>query len=215
VVPERPLTEVVVFAREPRPGAVKTRLASAIGADRAAQVYRVLLEHTLAVAQASGFDVRLSLAAVPAEPPAGVPWEVQPDGDLGVRLQAAFDGAFRRGVRRVVMVGSDCLELTAPHLHAAADALDIAALVLGPAVDGGYWLIGQPAPGAPALLDDVPWSSDRTLAVTLARARRMGLETALLDELVDLDLIEDLDVARRRGRMPPELEAAVRLAMGA
>jgi len=212
VVQERPLTEVVVFGRDPRPGAVKTRLAAAIGADRAAEVYRALLEHTLAVAGASGFDIRLSVASEPVERRMDVPWEVQPEGDLGVRLQAAFDRAFHRGARRVLVVGSDCAELAASHLRAAADALEGGALVLGPAADGGFWLIGQRAPGAAALLDGVPWSTGRTLAVTVTNARKMGLEPVLLEELVDLDTIEDLAALRRRGRMPLELAAALRFA---
>ncbi len=210
MVRKRPLTEVVVFGRDPRSGAVKTRLAATVGADRAARVYRVLLEHTLAVAEASGFDYRLSMAVEPVEPPTDVPWEVQPQGDLGVRLRASFDRAFRRGARRVLVVGSDCPELADSHLRSAARALDGRLLVLGPAADGGYWLIGQRAPGAPALLEDIPWSTERTRDVTVAKARRMGLDPVLLDELVDVDTIEDLANLRRRGRMPQEVDAAVR-----
>lgn len=215
MVPDDQVTEVVVFGREPRPSRVKTRLAATIGADRAAKLYRALLEHTLAEAARSGFEVRLSLAAEPVEPPTVVPWEVQPEGDLGRRLQVAFDRAFRRGARRVLVVGSDCPELDAAHLRSAAAALDGAALVLGPAADGGYWLIAQRAPGVARLLDGVPWSTDRALAVTMARGRRMGIDPVLLDELVDLDAIEDLAAALRRGRMPPELDAVVRFAMNA
>lgn len=213
MVSDDPLTEVVVFGREPRPNEVKTRLAEAIGADRAAQLYRALLEHTLAEAVRSGFATRLSLAAEPVEPPAGVEWEVQPDADLGGRLEVAFDRAYQRAARRVLVVGSDCPELDAAHLRAAADALDDRPLVLGPAADGGFWLIAQRAPGTAGLLHGIPWSTDRVLAATVARARGMGVEPVLLDELVDLDRVEDVAAVRARGRMHPRVDAAIRSAL--
>ncbi len=213
MVPDDPLTEVVVFGREPRPNEVKTRLAAAIGGDRAARLYRALLEHTLAEAVRSGFATRLSLAAEPVEPPTGVVWEVQPDADLGERLELAFDRAYQRGARRVLVVGSDCPELDATHLRSAADALDHRPLVLGPAADGGFWLIGQRAPGTARLLHGVPWSTDRVLAATAARARALGVDPVLLDELVDVDRFEDVAAVRARGRMHPRVDAAIRCAM--
>jgi rSAM/selenodomain-associated transferase 1 len=204
------MTEVVIFGREPRRGEVKSRLAANIGDRRAAELYRALLDHTVAVVAASGLQFRLSLAAAPVEPPDGLRWEVQPPGGMGDRLAAAFERAFGRGESRVLVVGSDCPELEPEHLRRAAAALERAALVLGPATDGGYWLIGQRAPGVAGLLDGIPWSTRRTFEATTARARAAGVDPLVLDELVDLDRREDLVAVRARGRMPPRLDAAVR-----
>ena len=209
------MTEVIVFCREPRAGEVKTRLARSIGARAAVELYRTLLDHTVAVAVTSGYEVRLSLASDPLEAPTREhPWEVQPSGDLGHRLRGSFERAFERGVHHVVIVGSDSPEVTPNHVRQAADALHNADVVLGRATDGGYWLVGQRDPGAD-LFRDIPWSVDSTLERTLERARRLDLEVCELEELIDLDTVEDLVEALSRGRMTPRVEQAVRRALSA
>lgn len=199
-----------MFGREPRAGTVKRRLATSVGSDPAARLYAALLDHTVSVAVASGFPVRLSLASAPVDAiSCATPWEVQPPGDLGVRLHAAFGDAFARGAIRVVVVGSDCPEISVAHLRDASEALRDADVVLGPAEDGGYWLIGQRAPGHD-LFSGVPWSTDATYSVTRERVEQRGLSLVELEDLVDVDTIDDLRVVARRGRVPPDLEAAIR-----
>lgn len=199
-----------MFGREPRAGEVKRRLAGGIGDEAAARLYQALLEHTLSVAVASGYASRLSLASAPIGAIAvAVVWDVQPSGDLGVRLRSAFDDAFARGANRAVVVGSDCPEVTVGHLRQAASELHRADVVLGPAEDGGYWLIGQRAPGHD-LFSGVPWSTSRTLRATRQRVQQCGLSLVELEGLVDVDTLDDLRLVLERGRAPSDLEASFR-----
>jgi rSAM/selenodomain-associated transferase 1 len=189
-------TDVVVFGRPPRAGRVKTRLAAAIGAAAAAEVYRALLEHTLAEALASEYPVTLAVAEPAAAPgawfpPPGVGVERQADGDLGERMAAAFASHFTAGAGVVVLVGSDVPGLDAATMRRAAAACARAPVVLGPAVDGGYVLVAQQAPGV-AMFAGVPWSSPDTLAATRARLALLGVGHEELETVRDIDTGDDL-----------------------
>lgn len=188
---------VVVFGREAVPGRVKTRLAARLGADPAAELYRTLLEHTLAAAAGCGERTVLALADPPgpgfAAPP-GVAVEEQPAGDLGERMAGSFSRRFAEGHRRVVLIGSDCPAVGPERLRRAFAALDRARVVLGPADDGGYWLVGQRAPGLD-LFSGVPWSSPGTYSATLERLAGIGVRAERLERLADLDTLEDLAAA--------------------
>jgi uncharacterized protein len=192
-------TEVVVFARVPEAGRVKTRLAAAIGTAAATEVYRALLEHTLAEALASGYPVTLALAEPAADPaawtpPLGVGVELQAGGDLGERMAAAFAARFAAGAGVVVLVGSDVVDLDRSRLRRAAAACARAPVVLAPAADGGYALVAQRAPGV-AIFAGVPWSSSRTLAATRARLARLGAAHEELETVRDIDTADDLRAA--------------------
>jgi rSAM/selenodomain-associated transferase 1 len=191
---------LLVFARAPHLGAVKTRLARDLGDERALAVYRVLAQHTVAVARASG--LRVHVAFTPAD--AGdemrrwlggdLAYEPQADGDLGTRMAAGLASRFSAGARRVVIVGTDCPGITPVTIREALEALDGSDVVFGPAADGGYYLMAVHARHGAVhsrILHDVPWSSDRTLRVSLERARDAGLATALLGELRDVDTADD------------------------
>lgn len=185
---------VVVFGREPIPGRVKTRLAADLGADAAARVYAVLLDHALEAAAGSGLRVLLSLAERPS---VGwvrgleLPLEIQRPGDLGERMADAFARRFVEGEERVVVVGSDCPAITSAHLRQAVSALDEADAVLGPAADGGYFLVAQRAPGAD-LFAGIPWSDPETLVATRDRLTALGTAWTELEELSDIDTESDL-----------------------
>jgi rSAM/selenodomain-associated transferase 1 len=114
----------------------------------------------------------------------------QGEGDLGERLCRAFGRAFRSQARRVVIIGSDCPEVTEADIRAAWDGLRAHDVVLGPARDGGYWLIGLRSL-QPALFRGIPWSTADVLAATQERARVAGLRVQLLRELSDIDTVED------------------------
>jgi rSAM/selenodomain-associated transferase 1 len=185
---------VVVFGREPVSGRVKSRLATGVGEELAAAVYRELLEHTLWVAASIDADVVLALAEPPARgwrPERAVEVEVQVAGDLGRRLADAFDRRFAEGYQRVVVAGSDCPELAPHHLEGALDGLTRHPVVLGPACDGGYWLVGVRAP-ALDLFTDIPWSTPEVLDATRARLRALGVSWLELERLHDLDTEADL-----------------------
>jgi len=191
---------LLVFVRAPEAGRVKTRLAAAIGAQAALRVYRRLAEHTMVQARAlaaEGVEVRVHHApdgageAVRAWLGDGPRYLPQASGDLGMRMRDAFDRAFTDGADRVVIVGSDLPELSAPLLHRAFHLLDTHPAVVGPARDGGYYLLGLRGMIG-GIFDGIEWSTPGVLAATLDRLRAAGVEPAMLETLSDVDTVEDL-----------------------
>jgi hypothetical protein len=194
----------MVFARVPRPGAVKTRLIPVLGADGAARVYRVLLRRAL-MAAARLADVRRELWCVdePDLAPCtalarrlGMRLRVQPDGDLGARLAGAFAHALEPvGAGPAIIIGSDCPGYTTPYLERAFGLLETGSpapdAVIGPAIDGGYVLIGLRRP-ARSLFTGIPWSTDQVLRCTREALAAAGLTWRELPPLADIDRPEDL-----------------------
>lgn len=197
MTPLPPHAAVAVLARHPVTGRVKTRLSPALPAAHAAALYAALLADTLDAAMGSRAQARevwwadrddgRSAFALPA---AFTPRQ-QPDGDLGARLAAASAALLATPGTRAVIIGSDAPALSSAHLDAAFAALDSHDVVLGPADDGGYWLIGLAKP-APPLFAAMAWSTPGVLAETRARAEREGLSVALLPAMADLDTPADL-----------------------
>lgn len=189
---------LVVFVKQPTPGRVKTRLVPALGAEAAAALYRVLVEHVLrATSPARGeyerlvfFDPRHAAEAM-RRWLVGVQLRHQSGEGLGARLADAFERAFRRGADRVAVVGSDTPSLGRADVTSAFAALDAADVVLGPAEDGGYYLVALRAP-QPALFEGIAWSTSGVLAQTLERAAAAGLRVARLATRRDVDTLEDL-----------------------
>lgn len=140
--------------------------------------------------------VELRFAPADAEHEMG-PWvrsgwsaAAQSEGDLGQRLVGAFAQAFCGGARRVVIIGSDCPYLDAEDIREAWAQLKTCDLVLGPAEDGGYWLVGL-RQNQPGLFKDITWSSASVFGETMARAKVLGLKSFLLRTLSDVDTRED------------------------
>jgi rSAM/selenodomain-associated transferase 1 len=195
---------LVVFAKAPIPGQVKTRLCPPLTPDEAATLHGSFvldtLERTKAAATKLKVPVDRYLACAPSsshvffkimEERQGVKLLDQAGEDLGARMSHAFDMLFTRGYARVLIVGTDVPSLPLDHYGQALTLLETNTLVLGPALDGGYYLIGLTR-AAPALFSEIPWSTDRVLAVTQERARSLGLTTALLPPWRDIDTIDDL-----------------------
>jgi hypothetical protein len=200
---------IQVFAKAPVPGQVKTRLAATLGACGAAELHRRLLRRTLAeTARARLGGVELwTTPGADRDPRAGIDGagriavRMQPDGDLGVRMGAALADGHRRA-RNVLLIGVDVPQMGAEDLLAARDALAAGSdAVLGPAEDGGYWLIGlsRTAVGArragevmAALFEAVPWGTCEVLALTRARLHSIGLRWHELPPRSDVDRPEDL-----------------------
>lgn len=199
---------LVIFARTPVPGLVKTRLAAGLGAGPAASVYGALLDHTLATARRSGVEIVVSLSADPDpgwRSSIGCRVEVQGRGDLGQRMAECFRRRHAEGAVRTVIIGSDNARLRTDHIAVAFAALDDGPVALGPAEDGGYWLLGQRAPGVD-LFTGVPWSSPDTMAATRSRLVALGVEWAELETLPDIDTEEDL----RRALEDPRVDSDLR-----
>ena len=192
---------IVIFAKAPRPGAVKTRLIPALGAVGAARLARRMLDHALQQAQAAGAgEVELCMSPAPGaaawqgiDVPAGVERTAQDTGDLGQRMAGAVHRVTTRHGRPALLMGSDCPGLTSLAISAAAARLDDYDVVLVPAADGGYVLIGLKSP-CPALFTEMPWSTPAVCAETLRRAATLGLTVWRGPELHDID--EPADLAR-------------------
>ena len=187
---------VVVFARAPRLGAVKRRLASDIG-DRAALRFHTATLLALLRSLRADPRFRTILAITPDLAPVPLPWRIaripQGQGDIGQRMHQACQ-RFRRG--RVLIVGSDIPAASAADAHAAFKALGAADAVFGPAEDGGYWLVGM-GPNRPARpFANARWSSEHALADTLKNFT--GRKIARIRTLHDVDTAADL----RRGGTP-------------
>lgn len=199
---------VGIFAKAPVPGYVKTRLAAEIGPTAAAELYRWVGRAVVATSAAAATHttvvwytpwgrrtvIREWLEGIP-----GVRLRAQPAGDLGRRLRLAFARHFEAGARRVVIIGTDCPGITSSTLERAFDALRTTDLVLGPAVDGGYYLIGLRAP-QPQLFQRMAWSTDQLFRATVQRAGVLGCSCRVLRRLRDLDTLDD---AQALGLLPP------------
>jgi rSAM/selenodomain-associated transferase 1 len=187
--------KVVVFAKAPLAGHVKTRLAPALGAAGAAELHRRLVRRTLRTA--IGADVgSVELCCAPdarhgffADCAAehGVELTAQGPGDVGERMARAFDRA-----APAVLIGSDCPALESADIAAAARALDRADVALVPAEDGGYVLIALRAP-APGVFADIAWGASDVLLRTRARIAALGMSSAELASLWDVDRPADLE----------------------
>ena len=116
---------------------------------------------------------------------------VQSAGDLGARMAAAFEWAFDGGAARVVLIGTDTPDLSRGDVLHAFESLRTSDLVVGPSLDGGYYLIGLPRP-IPALFERIPWSTPAVLGETLNRAESLGLRAAPLAVKADIDTLEDV-----------------------
>ncbi|HEX2187898.1 MAG TPA: TIGR04282 family arsenosugar biosynthesis glycosyltransferase [Longimicrobiaceae bacterium] len=188
---------VLVFVRAPEAGRVKTRLAAEVGAEAALRVYVRLAEHALAEARVSGAAVRVHFTPAEAEPAVrewlGEPAAYLPQagGDLGERMRAAFEAAFEAGYRRVAIIGSDLPGLSAELLRRAFALLEASDAVLGPARDGGYYLLALRRV-VPDAFRGIAWSTDGVLRETVERLRDAGAEPAMLETLADVDLAADL-----------------------
>lgn len=197
-------TALVIFAKAPIPGQVKTRLCSALTEDEAATLHGSFVLDTLERAKAAvnkfTRPVDRFLACAPSsahvffrimEARHGVTLLDQQGDDLGDRMTHAFDTLFARGYRQVCLVGTDVPSLPLTHYRDAFESLTRHDLILGPATDGGYYLIGMTMP-QPDLFADIPWSTDQVMALTQQKAATAGLKTALLPVWNDVDTPDDL-----------------------
>lgn len=184
---------LLIFTKNPILGKVKTRLAKTVGEERALQIYKALLKHTFEITQYAPCDKKVFYTDFIDEDDLwnGFQKYMQIQGDLGQKMQAAFAEAFQEGYERVVIVGSDCFELTEKDVAQAFAALQSAQVVIGPARDGGYYLLGMTGL-IPSLFAQKKWSTAEVLPSTLADLAQLGTKPFLLPERNDIDEWEDL-----------------------
>jgi rSAM/selenodomain-associated transferase 1 len=186
---------VAIFLHAPRPGAVKPRLASAIGDRQALRLYRVMASRTLAAVRQAEFDAIVWFApadaAVEMRRWVGEGWDLRPQasGDLGARLAAA-EQAVTRG-RGWLAVGGDCPRLDGELLRVAAAVVARGEVALGPSEHGGCYLIGGRTPLPSVLFEDALWSARDALAESRARLARAGAAWRELPTLREVDTAED------------------------
>lgn len=213
-------TVVCVFAKPPLPGRVKTRLAAAIGEQRAADLARAFVRDTWATLQAIPWARAVLATTDPGTAQAlGLDAEewLQGGGDLGERVERVLARAIDENGPPAIGIGADTPGLPQRLLERARRALAHADAVLGPARDGGFYMIGlRRCP--PGLLGGLPWSRANTFARSLARLRQRGLKTRVLPRWFDVDTLSDLDLLRTlidRGKIDaPETARALNATLG-
>lgn len=186
---------LIIFQKKPEKGKVKTRLAKTVGNNKAVEVYEYLLKHTHR--QVSLLDISVFVYFEKEVQPEFLKnnnyfSSIQCHGDLGKRMEKAFEEVLAKGFRKAVIIGTDCPGLKAGLLQEALRVLDTRDLVIGPANDGGYYLLGMNGL-FPELFKNIPWSTASVFSDTMEVAARLGLETGILPQLTDVDIYEDLD----------------------
>jgi rSAM/selenodomain-associated transferase 1 len=209
---------LVVFAKPPVAGRVKTRLLGALSPSQAAQVHRACLQDTLALLDAVPGCSRWLMVAgsneeardLAGEMKLGAGWNAsaQVGRDLGARLERAMDRLFAMGMRRVVVVGTDAPWIGAQKLRQALRWLVADDVVIGPAADGGYYLVGARRPVG-ELFRGIPWGSSRVMAATRRTLEKSRIRFRLLKRDFDLDRPADLARAAEMLRASPQRAPAL------
>lgn len=196
---------VLVFAKLPRAGRVKTRLLGDLSPSRAADLAAAFLDDLAQRLASQPFDLRLAWALEPGDPAPAAAAILQRGADLGERMANAFGDAFA-AYDQVAIVGADLPDLSPATCLEAFAALDRGAeIVLGPATDGGYYLIAAAAPPPTELFAGIAWGGDGVLAATRERCAERGLAVALLAPADDVDTPADLARLAARLAAAPEL----------
>lgn len=189
-------TALIIFVRNPVYGKVKTRLAKDIGDDKALVVYNLLLKHTFSITQRLNCKKFIYYADGIAQDDlwnlADFTKRQQQGNDLGERMHHAMNELFLQGFAKVILIGSDCFEINTPFLEEAIFQLNQNDAVLGPAVDGGYYLLGL-TDIIPKLFANKIWSTDQVAKETINDLERLQKTYYLLPELNDIDDVSDLE----------------------
>lgn len=187
-------TSIIVFIKNPRLGHVKTRLAKDVGDKRALEIYLKLTAHTQRVLSAVQYVNRNVYYSEFVDDTDD--WStdtfikgLQSNGDLGDRIKHAFNEVFDQN-EKVIIIGSDCAQLSANHIQQAIDALDNNNVVIGPSLDGGYYLLGMDS-NFQFLFEGIEWSTESVFETTKNKALAQGLSVAEIEKLSDIDYIED------------------------
>lgn len=184
---------VIVFTKNPELGKVKTRLAATVGDEKALEIYLELLEHTRNVLLSVDVN-RYTFYSDFIDHSDN--WSsqqfskhLQEGEDLGIRMCNAFETIFKE-CSQVLIIGSDCAQLKPIHIENAIEELKLSNLVLGPSLDGGYYLLGMDD-FYPSLFENIEWSTGEVLNKTISIAKNLNLQASQIEPLSDIDYIED------------------------
>lgn len=184
---------LIIFTKNPIPGKCKTRLAETVGDEPAAEIYKILLNHTALVTQPLNLVKEVYYSDYIEQNDMfddSFVKLLQHGNDLGEKMEYAFAKAFKKGFEKVIIIGSDLIDLSTEDLINAFNELNTYDYVLGPGEDGGYYLLGMKQ-HTPALFKNKNWGTDTVLRDTLIDLN--GTHMALLDERNDIDTYEDLE----------------------
>ncbi len=210
---------LVIFAKWPLPGQVKTRLCPPLRPDQAAELARCFLLDTVErVSRLEEVQVWVAFTPAESEPrfrallPASVRYLPQRGNDLGERELNIFVDLFEKAAMRVAVMGSDIPSVPLAYLRSAFDLLESPGCdaVLGPSSDGGYYCIGAQVgrAGLPALFENIEWSTEKVMQQTLQQARLHNLNIRLIPRWYDVDTVEDMrELAEQLQEMPSEEDA--------
>lgn len=188
--------KLIIFAKQPKLGKVKTRLAVSIGEEKTLKIYFELLQITKMVTAKVGakkivyWDQAMDKPIKEFE--FGYQNEVQEDGDLGFKMEMAFQKEFQSEKTKTLIIGTDCPFLTKEILQQAFHALDDSDFVIGPARDGGYYLLGMKE-FSPFVFQSIPWSTKDVLLLTIDSIQKNNKTVTLITELCDIDDVQDLE----------------------
>jgi rSAM/selenodomain-associated transferase 1 len=186
---------LIIFYRNPELGKVKTRLAKTLGDEKALAIYLKLSSHTRAITENLAIDKVIYYSnfvdTEDAWPNTTFQKKLQNGNDLGEKMNNAFVEGFQSGYERVCIIGTDCLELSKDIIQQAFDQLVCYDVVIGPAKDGGYYLLGMKKP-MPELFKNKAWSSDTVATDTIQNFKDLSLSYAQLAVLTDVDEEKDL-----------------------
>ena len=191
---------LIIFLKYPEAGKVKTRLAKDVGDQRAAEIYSQMSKTIIDnVSESNGYET-----AIFFDPPdkeyeirnwigkKEVPFAPQRGDTLGDKISNAFKEVFSSESERVVIIGTDCIDVSSKTITQAINSLEDVDVVLGPVVDGGYYLLGLNN-HIPEIFQEIEWSTDRVLNQTLERIKEKKLSFELLETLIDIDILDDLN----------------------
>jgi len=186
-----------IFAKYWEPGKVKTRLAASIGSQAASDVYCAILNHLLNSLNSAADRRVVAYSPIDRAEEFSVfspHWQQTPqcDGPLGERMANYFNETFAADAQRVVLIGSDCPDITPEIINEAFKSLENADVVLGPTFDGGYYLVGMSGKFHD-IFSDITYSTESVLEETLSLAKRNSITCHCLDRLNDIDEIDDLN----------------------
>lgn len=196
---EKASCRLLFFVKQPLAGKVKTRLAAEVGECAAVELYKSFILNMISAFDV--LDVKVNIFVYPADGcgwferwlEGGYSYFGQSGLDLGERMKNAFEEVFGCGVERVVLVGSDVPELGASYIREALESLETCDAVIGPAFDGGYYLIGFGRGGfLPEVFDNIEWSTDKVFAQSIEILREHGRKIHVMGEMGDIDTAEDL-----------------------
>lgn len=187
---------LIIFIKNPRKGFVKTRLANTIGDEKALAVYIQLLEKCQLETSKVAVNRYLYYSEEVEENDMWNKSEFQKraqiTGDLGERIVSAIEGVYKEAKAPLIIMGGDCYDLTTQIIEQAFEELQKNDLVIGPANDGGYYLLGINQPDS-NLFEGIDWSTDRVFQQTIDKAKYKKMSYTILEELIDLDTFEDLE----------------------